>query len=60
MHVSTLEPADPLAYPMPDPNTARWRSRPAALLLAAAVCAAIAVLATHGLVGVPAALSAAL
>ena len=64
MHVSTLELADPAAYTPavhdagPDPLP--WWDRPAALLLAAAACAAIAVLATRGLAGVPAALAHAL
>jgi len=60
MHVSTLELADPAAYPRPNAAGAVWWDEPAALLLAAAVCATIAVLATRALVAVPAALSAAL
>lgn len=60
MHVSTLELADPAVYPKPDIDKAGWWDRPAALLLSAVFCAAVAALATRGLVAVPAALSAAL
>lgn len=60
MHVSTLDLAEPSAYSVPETDEAGWWNEPAALLLAAAVCAAIAVLATRGLVAVPAALAAAL